>query len=351
MSTNINLMPEDINKKSKPIIDDKGKQDYLLDYRNGLWTAIRHKEGGIWQFVSFFAGAIVVIAGILQNKDLLSSLGIIQISLLSTVVILVSFWGLIIILDANYWQSRNLWIISNIEWRFLKDDGIGTIIPKYYATPDFRYANLYAMHMHFLSIIVTFVFVGTAGIMLQAMNILGFQEVVVIGLFGLLVNGFIQYVLEKDNSWVKEYYSVRGSSVGDREKLINYADYNEYKNRVESPILIWFFILSMLFVVFIVKCVSLVFDSIQSNVFFNVLIGITVLLALIVIFVKSIAFKENVSKCKQYIASDITEQELSLKPEFIRVKNISLTVAWVIKLCNWFCIICSALLILKAFLQ
>jgi hypothetical protein len=86
MSTNINLQPEAKKNNSHPTMDNKGIQDYLLDYRNGLWTAIRHKESGIWQFVSFFAGAIVVLAGILQSSNTLLSLGVVQISFLSIVI-------------------------------------------------------------------------------------------------------------------------------------------------------------------------------------------------------------------------------------------------------------------------
>lgn len=349
MSTNTKSKTE---KDTNPVDegDDKGKQEYLISYRNGLWTAIRHKETGIWQFVSFFAGAIVVIAGILQNQDTFSSLGVIQISLLSIIITVVSFWGIVVILDANYWQSRNLWLISNIEQRFLKAGDIGRIIPKSYTTPSFRYSNVYAMHLHFLSIILSVVFIGTVSVILQNLSHIGTQEKIVIGLLGLLMGGLILYVFDKDNSWVRDFYKTREGSTGDREKFINYAEYNRYKSQTDSPITGWFLFLSLLFFVFMMKCANLILGGNLSIVFFNFLLCIVLLFMAIFIFFKLFANASLLPRCEQYINHEITEADLSLKTEFVVLKKVTTIFSFVIKIAAFMSLVAGAVVIFISFL-
>jgi hypothetical protein len=292
----------------------------------------------------------VIIAGFLQNGDLFSSISIPQMGLLSLVIVLVSFWGIIIILDANFWQNRNLWFISNIEWKFLGKGGIGKVLPASYATPNFHYSRIYAMHMQLLLIIILAITLGNAGIFMNPNANLGFLEDVVIGLFGILVSGFSLYLYSKDKLWVEEYYQVRGSAIGDRAKLINYGQYYKYKNQWESPIVLWILGLSLISSLVNMNALLRAYNGSLDDSMNKWALAIIVMIMLTSKTILSTSFRRNVAICRNYMKNEISEEELSIKPQYKKIQAVAVGVSKVIEAFCWISIIISVGILLKAFI-
>ena len=238
--------PQDSPNPAKHDDMEKSRREYLINFRNGLWEAIRHKENGIWQFVSLFAAAILVVTGLVQDGRALADLGLVNLSLLNLIILLISFWGAIIILEANFWQSRNLWLISNIEWEFLGKSGIGTIIPASYSTPNFRYSELYSVHLQIILAIITFLLLGEGAFIFSQDEILLSGEKLVIAFLVVTLSAILVYLPFRDKQWVKDYYQVRSGAFGNRENFKNYEEYNKVKNQLISPVTRWVYKLTIL---------------------------------------------------------------------------------------------------------
>lgn len=116
------------------------RNQYLINYRNGLWTQIRAKEDSVWRFIAYFAGALLLLLNFgLDVTDFNNPQSRIKIVIISTLLIIASFWGLLITLDANFWFQRNLIIIRNIENNLLYKRDFGLIIPNYFGEPHQHY--------------------------------------------------------------------------------------------------------------------------------------------------------------------------------------------------------------------
>jgi hypothetical protein len=133
--------------------------DYLIQYRNGLWVAIREKEGNVWKFVTFYVTAISLIIG-LGQKLVTSTDFTIDVSVTAAIIGLLTFWGLAIVIDSNSWMSRNLKLIGNIEKLFIPRDEFDRFIPGYYSSPLFRYFRPYTVDFFFLLILAVIAYLN-----------------------------------------------------------------------------------------------------------------------------------------------------------------------------------------------
>lgn len=218
------------------------KTQYLIEFRNGLWAAIRHKEGGIWQFVSFFAAAIVIVGGLLQG-DRLSTIGPTEISIVSLVLLLGTFWGIVIVLDANFWMARNLWFISNIEWSILGEPEIGTIIPKAYATPGFRYSRAYSIHVQVFCFAALCMIIGEGMFLLPAGSLQTSVEFALSALVSLAFSLGLWVLLDRDQAWVGDYARVQHDAPGPKSSRPSFEPLplpiELAKQRMNSPVTRW----------------------------------------------------------------------------------------------------------------
>lgn len=218
--------------------DEKLRVEYLIEWRRSLWQSIRQKEDGIWKFVSFFSGALLLLAGFASTvnpKEVDLPFAVLSMML---IVIPLAYWGCIIVLDANYWLTRNLIFISNIEKVILKPDDIGKLIPEYYANPDFQYSRPYSVHIQVLfGLIALILFVG-------GMNFFSadsFDDVAyfLLGYLLLIVFSLSHYTLvTRERRWVRDYYQVRKDApgYGSSPKIKTYAAEEKI---TKSPIFGW----------------------------------------------------------------------------------------------------------------
>lgn len=133
---------------------------YLTKWWEGLWTQIRQKEDAVWRFITFYAAAIVLSAGLIDFSNITESASIssIQIFVISAILWATSGWGIAIVQDSNHVLQRNLMLIGNFEREILNPEDLGIILPRYYAEKTrYSYDKSYAIHMHvfFTAILLT----------------------------------------------------------------------------------------------------------------------------------------------------------------------------------------------------
>ena len=191
----------------------ENKQEYLINWRNSVWVSMREKEKTMWQFLSFFAGALAIIPAFGIN-NLPFNVIIISMLLLTT-------WGLLITIDSNYWFNRNLVIVSNIESYTANYVYENRLIPEYYSKPKFSYllsyrTTLTVLTVIFISIMYWFCFKNYNLFSQEIYSwVLILSSVVILNL----------WIYKEDNSRLKEYHKfVKATSAGSRigEQEVNH---------------------------------------------------------------------------------------------------------------------------------
>ena len=221
--------------------NDKLRFEYLIQWRSGLWVQIRQKEDAIWRFISFYAAAIILAAGFVQPRDpsttVVSPIGILLIIL---ILFIVTFWGLLIVLDANYWTQRNLIFIGNIEREILPASDLGVMLPKNYAYLNkFRYARSYVIHSHILfttlaiSLLAFRIFIEKSNLFLST----EMSDLTL--LISIIFVTYLLYLFRRDEEFVTDFAGVRKNAPGKIIKGSVIADINYSQTLLSSPISTW----------------------------------------------------------------------------------------------------------------
>ncbi len=222
--------------------NNKSRFEYLTQWRSGLWIQIRQKEDAIWRFISFYAAAVILAAGFVQpsdpSKTVASPTGILLIIL---ILFIVTFWGLLIVLDANYWTQRNLIFIGNIEREILPTSDLGVMLPKSYTYLNkFRYARSYVIHLHILFTTLTISLLAFR-IFFEKANLFKSTEMSGLALLiSILFVAYLLYLFRRDEEFVTDFADVRKNAPGKAIKgiAIN-ANINYSQTLFSSPISTW----------------------------------------------------------------------------------------------------------------
>jgi hypothetical protein len=109
----------------KPVIGDSGvvsrRDQFLIAMYKEMWGNINRHILVVWQSVGLVAGTFTLFALVASKA--------IPLDLACTVVAGATAWLLAHLVDANYWYSRNLAIIVNIERQFLTAQDLHLIHP------------------------------------------------------------------------------------------------------------------------------------------------------------------------------------------------------------------------------
>jgi hypothetical protein len=92
---------------------------------------------------------------------LLAGIGtqIAQIKIVAFVVMILSFWGMVVVFDANWWFSHNLRIVGNTQ-KYLFGGLFSTILPSEYLENTIRRDRIYSAHLWAISLIIAWVFIS-----------------------------------------------------------------------------------------------------------------------------------------------------------------------------------------------
>lgn len=99
----------------------KRRDDFLLAMYNQMWGNIDRHILVIWQSVGALLGAFAVLALIEKN--------VLPVDLACSLMVVICAWVAAHVIDANFWFTRNLVIIINIERQFLLAKDLHDIHP------------------------------------------------------------------------------------------------------------------------------------------------------------------------------------------------------------------------------
>jgi hypothetical protein len=99
----------------------KRRDDFLIAMYNQMWGNIDRHILVIWQSVGALIGAFAVLALIEKN--------VLPVDLACSLMVVICAWVAAHVIDANYWFTRNLVIIINIERQFLLAKDLQDIHP------------------------------------------------------------------------------------------------------------------------------------------------------------------------------------------------------------------------------
>ena len=132
----------------EPISTDKlenGERflDFLKSYYLAVWDSIRHKEDNIWRFISFVAvglGALIGLSTRLTPEGYLV--------IIAPFLGIISFYGMYVVIDANLWFRRNLYIVNNCEKLLLRNLKSYILRTHFFRDP-IRWETMYRIHFIF----------------------------------------------------------------------------------------------------------------------------------------------------------------------------------------------------------
>lgn len=202
--------------------DEEIRKNYLIEWRKGLWTQIRQKEDAIWRFISFYAAAILLVAGFVKGTSTGEAIGTLSGLLILLTVLVVSFWGILIVLDANFWLSRNLLFIGNIERELLPESDIDVLIPRRYTEPGYEYNRSYEIHMHVLFFTVLLSLMAYGGLVLKKGGLSNPKELAFAGLIAVTFCLGLDYIQRRDRRWLEQFLKVRAEAPGRNPVMQSY---------------------------------------------------------------------------------------------------------------------------------
>lgn len=128
------------------VTTDSDRNTYLINWRTSVWVSMREKEANCWRFIAVYVPAVLAILGIGFERF--------PLRVLVLVCLAATSWGILTVVDANFWFNRNLKIVSNIERMIAPYVYDKRIIPPYYGRPSFQYFMTYRTMIRLFSIVV-----------------------------------------------------------------------------------------------------------------------------------------------------------------------------------------------------
>ena len=182
---------------------NEGDKNYLLHLYDALWENMRSKESRLWTFLSLYGAAVgLVFAGgqvsQIPGADLLAIM----------IVMGLSTWAVLIILNTNWWYYRNQLMVSRIEIRF--PDAVKGVVPKIYnQNPNYRFDQLSEGSILLLSLLLFFLYSRTIWSYHSPGSINILQSLVVVVLLYVLFIFSAVYCLRLHESNIEAYYGAK----------------------------------------------------------------------------------------------------------------------------------------------
>lgn len=196
-----NVVEESIDGRNQAV--DKNGKEFLFHLYDALWENMRSKESRLWTFLSLYGAAVgLVFAGgqvsQVPGADLFAML----------IVMALTTWAVLIILNANWWYYRNQLIVSRIEIQF--PDTVKGIVPRiYHENPKYRYDQLSKGSILLLSLLLLLLYSRTMWSYHSAGAINNWQSLVVVILLYVLFVLSADYCLRLHESNVADYYKTK----------------------------------------------------------------------------------------------------------------------------------------------
>ncbi len=200
---------------------DADAKDFLLHLYDKLWENMGAKEGRLWSYLSVYGAAIALSLGVGQyaGAELYAV----------TIVLALTVWALLIVINANWWYQRNRLMVTQIEKKFTPSGAVDGVIPKSYRDATFNFDRLYRGSVLVLGAIAAMLYLK---LMWEHHGPDGFPNEEVLVSVGLLYSLFLlstMYCVAQYESYIDSFYSTKktlleeagGMTLPEIEKNVN----------------------------------------------------------------------------------------------------------------------------------
>jgi len=223
-------------------MDPDGK-DFLLHLYDKLWENMGAKEGRLWSYLSVYGAAIALSLGVGEyaGAELYAV----------TIVLALTVWALLIVINANWWYQRNRLMVTQIEKKFVPSGAVDGVVPKSYRDARFNFDRLYRGSVLVLTAIGSMLYLKLMWEHHTPDRFPDTQTVVSIGLLYSLFLMSTMYCVAQYQSYIDSFFSIKKTlleeageaAVADIEKNIldgRKAAYAAYSWSIKGLLLLLF---------------------------------------------------------------------------------------------------------------
>jgi hypothetical protein len=178
---------------------DADRKDFLLHLYDKLWENTTSKENRLWSFLSFYGAALALAfaGGQVSGQELPALI----------VVIALTLWAALIVLNANWWYARNHLMVTRVESAFGgARDGI---IPESYRDPKFRLDGLHRGSIIVLGTVSGLLYVTVMWRYMKVGSIETWFTLGVIIVAYVLFSLSIRYVVREHERHLRSYFEAK----------------------------------------------------------------------------------------------------------------------------------------------
>jgi hypothetical protein len=202
----------------RPAPSNDGNKDFLLHLYDALWENMRSKENRLWTFLSLYGAAVGLVFAGGQVSQIPGA------DLFAIVIVMgLSTWAVLIILNTNWWYYRNQLMVSRIELKY--PEAIKGVVPKiYYKNPNYSFDPLSKGSILLLSLLLFFLYARTIWSHHSPASIDSLQSLIVMVLLYVLFVFSVGYCLRLHESNIEAYYGAKRVILEDAAALPLSAD-------------------------------------------------------------------------------------------------------------------------------
>lgn len=177
------------------------RKDFLLHLYDKLWENMAAKESRLWNYLALYGAAVSLALGASHfgAAELITAL----------VVLALTVWALLIVINANWWYQRNHLMVTQIEKVFATDGGLDGVVPKTYRDARFGFDRLYRGSVLVLSFLAFLFYTRAMWLHRAPVPVPSRMEVAVLGGMYVLTALAIMYCSGQHISYVVSFYSTK----------------------------------------------------------------------------------------------------------------------------------------------
>jgi hypothetical protein len=188
---------------------DPETKDFLLHLHDKLWENMAAKEGRLWNYLSVYGAAVALALGA-------GGFGGVELQA-AVLVLALTVWAVLIVINANWWYQRNRLMVTQIEKRFAEGGGLDGVIPKAYRDAVFQMDRLYRGSVLILSTLALLLYLRSMWLHQSAARC--GDQVTIYSLAGLYVLSIlsIMYCTSQHESYITAFYMTKRTLLLERD--------------------------------------------------------------------------------------------------------------------------------------
>jgi len=204
----VNEVANKVVTELKPSPAD-GNKEFLMHLYDALWENMRSKESRLWTFLSLYGAAVGLVFAGGQVSQIPGA------DLFAIVIVMgLTTWAVLIILNSIWWSARNQLMVSQIEKQYPR--AIKGIVPRIYnIDPQFRSEQLSERIVLLLSLLLLLLYSRTIWSYHNFDSINNLQSLAVVMLLYVFFILSAGYCLGLHESNIRAYYDAKKTILED----------------------------------------------------------------------------------------------------------------------------------------